>query len=280
MASMMPTEGSGVGFGQGESLGARLRQRRSNWGAFVLSADWLDSSNLLASSLAKRGAPHGSVVVASSQSAGRGRWSRRWDSEPGGIYLSVVLRPDETGARSLDLLPLASAVAASEALTRASGIEARLHWPNDLYVERRKIAGILCESTFTGARLEAAVVGIGINVNQSPESFSPEVASRASSVRAILGRELPIADLALEVVMSLEAWLDREWGDEDRARVLARFEEIAVGVEGLRVRVVSREGESYLAETRGIAPDGGLRVELEDGTIQILRSDDVHLLDE
>lgn len=265
--------------GSVESLGARLRRRRSQWGAFALYADRLDSSNLFASLLAKQGAPHGSLVLAATQGAGRGRWNRTWESEPGGLYLSVVLRPAGAAAESLGLLPLVCAVAAAEALVRASGLSARLHWPNDVYVGHKKIAGILCESSFTGGRLEAAIVGIGVNVNQSPDRFSPDVASRATSVRAILGRELPISDLALELVLSLEAWCDREWVTGGRPRVLARFEELAVGVEGLRVRVQSREGESYLAETRGLAADGGLRVELEDGTHRTLRSDDVHLLD-
>lgn len=270
---MMPNGGSG------ESLGARLRRRRSKWGAFVVSAERLDSSNLFASLLAKRGAPHGALVLATTQTAGRGRWNRPWESGTGGLYLSVVLRPAEAAAASLGLLPLVCAVAAAEALGRATGLSPRLHWPNDLFVERKKLGGILCESSFTGGKLESAIAGIGMNVNQSPDDFSPEVASRATSIRAILGRQLSVAELALELVLSLEGWCDREWGASGGSRILARFEELAVGVEGLRVRVRSREGESYLAETRGLAGDGGLRVELENGAIRTLRSDEVHLLD-
>lgn len=280
---MMPT-GAGDAGGNLESLGTRLRQRRSKWGALILVAERLESSNRFASSLAKRAAPHGSIVVAGAQSAGRGRWNRHWDSEPGGLYLSVVLRPRETDVRSLGLLPLVCAVSAAEALLRAAGVAARLHWPNDLYVDRKKLGGILCESSFTGSRLDSAVAGIGINVNQLPDGFSPDVALRATSVRALLGRETPIADLALEIVLSLETWWDRDGGGgggaAGRFQLLSRFEELAVGVQGLRVRVASREGEVYLAETRGLAPDGGLRVELDDGTIRTLHSDEVHLLHE
>jgi BirA family transcriptional regulator, biotin operon repressor / biotin---[acetyl-CoA-carboxylase] ligase len=260
-------------------LGERLRRHRSKWGAFVLFADRLDSTNLFALSLAKRAAPHGSLVVAASQSAGRGRWNRRWDSEPGGLYLSVVLCPSEAEGASFGLLPLVCALAVAEALTRSVGIDVRLRWPNDLYVDRGKIAGILCETSFIGPRLDSAVAGVGVNVNQTTSGFTPEVVSRATSVRALVGRETPLVDLAVEIVLSLEAWCDRDWGGADGSLVLARYQELAVGVEGRRVRVTSREGESYPAETRGLASDGGLRVELQDGTIRVLRSDEVHLLD-
>jgi BirA family transcriptional regulator, biotin operon repressor / biotin---[acetyl-CoA-carboxylase] ligase len=275
---MMPTGASDVG-GSLESFGARLRRRRSKWGAFVLFAERLESTNAFASVLAKRAAPHGSVVLAASQSAGRGRWNRRWDSAPGGLYLSIVLRPAGREIASLGLLPLVCALAAAEALSRGAGIDARLHWPNDLHVDRRKIGGILCESSFTGTRLDSAVMGIGINVNQPAEGFSRDVASRATSVRALVGREVPVAELALEIVLALEAWWDRDWSGAERGLVLARFAELAIGVDGLRVRVATREGKSYLAATRGLEADGGLRVELKDGTIRTLRSDEVHLVD-
>ncbi len=173
----------------------------------------------------------------------------------------------------LGVLPLAAAVAAAEALREAAAIESELRWPNDLFVAGRKLGGILCESSFIGQRCEFAVVGIGINVNQSAGEFPEEVSSRATSVRAILGRAMDPLELGLAVVLALE----KCWERESRARILQRCRELASGLPGARVRVVPREGSAYPARVAGLAEDGGLEVRLDDGTARTLRSDDVHL---
>jgi hypothetical protein len=167
-------------------------------------------------------------------------------------------------------------VAAAEALLEAAAIASELRWPNDLFAGERKIGGILCESSFIGSRCEFAVVGIGVNVNQDAGDFPPEVASRATSVRAVLGRTLPPLELALAITVALERW----WERESRPRILRRWRELAGGFEGARIRVVPREGDAYDAWIAGLADDGGLDVRLEDGTRRTLHSDDVHLQEE
>jgi BirA family biotin operon repressor/biotin-[acetyl-CoA-carboxylase] ligase len=259
-----------------EGLGARLRARGCRWGDFLLVIRDTDSTNRLAAALARRGAPHGSLVVAETQTAGRGRWTRRWESPPGGLYLSVVLRPRAEENVLPSHFPIVAAVAAAEALERAASVVVRLSWPNDLYVGRRKVGGILSESSFSGTRLDFAVVGIGINVNQTAADFAPEVASRATSLRDVLGRHVDPVDVTVELVSGLESW----WEHPQGAGLLERWSELAAGAEGSSVRVVSREGDAFEAVTEGLAPDGGLRVRLADGTTRILYSDDVHLLDE
>jgi len=117
------------------------------------------------------------------------------------------------------------------------------------------------------------VVGIGVNVNQAAEDFPGEVSARATSVRAILGRTVDPLEVALAVTVALEKW----WERESRPRILQRWRELASGLEGARVRVVSRETSGYAASIVGLADDGGLDVRLDDGTTRTLRSDDVHL---
>ena len=256
-------------------LGDRLRERRCRFGELSLVISETDSTNAYAAMLARKGAPHGSVVVAERQTAGRGRWSRRWESGEGGLYLSVVLRSEEGRERDLPLLPFLASVAAAEALERAASISVRLRWPNDLYVEGEKLGGVLCESSFTGSRLDFAVIGIGINVNQRREDFPPEVRSRATSVREVLGQTRDVLEVAAELVRALESW----WDGPRRAPVLERWRELAWGAEGSSVRVVSANGEVFEATTDGIAPDGALRVRLGDGAERVLYSGDVQLLD-
>jgi len=186
-----------------------------------------------------------------------------------------VIRPEEPEAETRDLgvLPLTASVAAAEALRESAAIASELRWPNDLFFAGRKLGGILCDSSFVGPRCEFAVVGIGVNVNQFAGDFPGEVSSRATSVRAILGREMDPLELGLSMVLSLERW----WERESRPRILQRWRELAGSLEGARVRVVPREGNAYPARIAGLAADGGLEVRLDDGTARTLRSDDVHL---
>ena len=131
-----------------------------------------DSTNERAKALADLGAPHGTLVTADEQSAGRGRQGRPWTAPPGSaVLMSVVLRDlDERH----ELLPLAAAVAVCEAVP----VEATIKWPNDVWIERRKVAGILVE----GRPQEGwAVLGIGLNV--TTDSFPPELAELATSLR-------------------------------------------------------------------------------------------------
>jgi biotin-(acetyl-CoA carboxylase) ligase len=172
-----------------------------------------------------------------------------------------------------------ASVAAAEALESAVGVEPSLRWPNDLFIGGRKLGGILCESSFTGARLEFAVVGVGLNVNQAPGDFAPEVSSRAIALLEILGRASDLMDVGAELVARLERWYRILWEDENASAVLERWQELAAGFRDTPVAVVPRGEPGYRAVTRGLAPGGGLWVQLDDGSERLLHSDDVHLLD-
>lgn len=252
------------------SLGARLRAHGGDFGAFILRVDCCVSTNDLALLYAKQAAPHGSLFLAREQSGGRGRFKRRWESAPGGLYLSILLRP-ESGDFPPSLLPLLSAVSTAEAIREMCGLDVRLRWPNDLYVNERKLAGILCEGSFKGSRAEVFVVGIGVNVAQPQESFGVEVRARATSISGISGDALETEAVAARVVSRFELW----WREREAARVLSRWRELAAVDGGRTVLVQPRDGESYHAVIHGLADDGGLAVEVADGTRRVLYSADV-----
>ena len=253
-------------------LGALLREEGSRWGAFVLSLDSTASTNDVAVSYARQGAPHGSVVLARRQTKGRGRWRRPWVSAQGGLFMSVVVRPEESSlsARSLALLPLATSVAVAEAVRELTRIELEVLWPNDLLASERKVAGVLCEGSFTGGTPDFVVIGVGLNVNQATSSFPPEIGGRATSVHVLTGATWDLEDVAAAILTSLESW----WLSEPE-RVVARWAELAHGAEGHTVHVQPRDGESFSATTRGISDDGGLQVLTDDGTERVLYSEDV-----
>jgi BirA family biotin operon repressor/biotin-[acetyl-CoA-carboxylase] ligase len=210
-----------------------------------------DSTNERARELASAGAPHGTLVTADEQSAGRGRQGRAWTAPPGSaVLMSLVLRDPH------ELLPLAAAVATCEAIP----LECRIKWPNDVWAGGRKLAGILAE----GRPQEGwAVLGIGLNV--TTEEFPPELRDTATSLR----REGVETDPE-SILQALLAALDRRLADEP-AELLSAWRER----DALRGRPVRwRDGEGIAA---GIDDAGALLVETEDGRVA-LEAGEVHLL--
>lgn len=255
-------------------LGERIRDAVPSWGACVIDLDHVDSTNALARSLGRAGAPEGTIVLARHQRAGKGRWSRTWSSAPGGLYFTVILRP--AGRRlPLSVLPLLVSVTTAETLAR-SGLPARLSWPNDVYADGRKLAGILCESTFIGSTLDFVAAGVGVNVNQTASQFPEEILDRATSVRLLLGIESDTNALLVEIVQRLH----RQYVEDDPSTTLDRFRSLAIGVTGESVRFESRDGRLIEATTAGVAGDGGLSVTLTDGSQRVLYSEEVHGLKE
>ncbi|MEZ0230503.1 MAG: biotin--[acetyl-CoA-carboxylase] ligase, partial [Planctomycetota bacterium] len=141
----------------------------------------LPSTNDRARELAAQGAPEGTLVVALRQTGGRGRLGRSWASPVGGLYLSLVLRPDK-GMLERASLALVAGLAASEALDAAGRTATSLKWPNDVLLDGKKIGGLLAE--VTRERNEAVVVlGVGLNVDTPADAFPPEVRGIATSLR-------------------------------------------------------------------------------------------------
>jgi BirA family transcriptional regulator, biotin operon repressor / biotin---[acetyl-CoA-carboxylase] ligase len=165
-----------------ESL-ADLTKRRPN---LALDLRWyasLPSTMDAVSAAAERGAAAGLVVVADEQVAGRGRRGRAWSSPPGaGLYFSYLARP----ARGFEVLTLAAGVAVRAGILEATGLAADLKWPNDLLVDGRKLAGLLAEAARVGT--PEASVAIGVGVNLRPAAYPADVAMRATSIEAALGR--------------------------------------------------------------------------------------------
>ena len=243
------------------SFQACLREAAPRLGPFagrVRHHPRVGSTNDVAAQLAEDGAPHGTVVVAEEQTAGRGRHGNRWSSPPGaGLYLSALLRTD-----SPPVLTLAAGVAVAEALARAAGLDASLEWPNDVMAaagRRRKVAGILAEASTVGQRVDRVVLGIGINLRDG--AWPPEVAWRAASVEGLTGRRVDPAAVLVEVLAALAA----RCGEIEAGRVAAllrRWEELAPSSRGAPVEwsegPVRRRGV-----TEGVDEQGALIVRVE-----------------
>ncbi len=221
----------------------------------------VDSTNIRLRSMALEGAPHGSVVLAETQTGGRGRLGRSFVSPPNsGIYMSVLLRP---GADMEAAIPVttAAAVAVCEAVRELTGKEAGIKWVNDVYIGRRKICGILTEAAAdveTGS-LDYVVVGIGINFRENPDAFEGEVRERAGWVYGKEEKGVRRSELAATVIDRMLQYADHmpERGFIDAYRKYS----IIIGKE----RRCFRGKESFDAVALDIDRDGGLIVETEEG---------------
>ena len=215
-----------------------------------------DSTNRHARELAADGAPHGTLVTAAEQSAGRGRQGREWTAPTGSaVLMSLVLREFD------ELLPLAASVAVSEAC-EAAGVNCSIKWPNDVWIDGRKVAGILVE----GRPQEGwAVLGIGLNVGTEAEQLPSELRETATSLRIATGLA-PSTEGVLETIL---AALERRLGD-DRGQILAAWGER----DALRGRAVRwQEGQGVAA---GVDRSGALLVDTDGGRVA-LEAGEVHL---
>lgn len=218
--------------------------------------DTIDSTMRRAAELARAGCAAGTVVAARQQTAGQGRLGRRWDSRPGGLYFTIILRP-RLDPVQVPLATLALGVAVADALQIFCGIAADLRWPNDVLIGDRKLAGILAQYQ-DGALL----AGIGVNVNQ--RAFPPELAGLATSLARETGAEHDPEFLLPALARSIESHLTILETSGSTA-ILRLFEAASSYVSGRRIVVELPEG---LAEgtTAGLTPEGFLIVRRDDGT--------------
>ena len=211
------------------------------------------------------------VVCAGSQTAGRGREGRSWSSPPGlGLYVTFAFRLADP--RRLALVPLASGVAVCEALAAWTGRAFALKWPNDVLGDGRKVAGILCEGMVSGEEA-VSLAGIGVNLNQRPADLPAEFRRRAASLFMLTGREWPAGGGLERLAAALPAWMGRLQG-EGPAAVVARARELTRPFLGRAVRFC-QGGRDWSGVCRGLADDGGLRLETAAGEETVLYSGEI-----
>ena len=247
--------------------------------ALHLKARWLGcqrielascgSTNDEAARLARAGAKHGPIVIAEQQTAGRGRDGRVWQSPEGGVYMSAVLRPPMA---VIDVPPmtLAIGIGLCEAV-RTTGAPAVLKWPNDLLVSDRKLAGVLVEAQSQANRLEAVVVGIGVNINGE---LPPAVAETGITLAEAAGTTIDREAFVERMLAHVERWIDRYVSVGIEAIIPAWQDRMAVGLTA-RATV---DGAPLIGCVAGLDSDGSLLLRDEDGNVHRVRSGDVEVL--
>ena len=214
----------------------------------------LESTNSLAKSLALDGAPEGTVIVADEQTAGRGRMGRTWLSPGGGgLLFSILLRPS-IPPEQLFALTMMLAVSAAETLERETAHHAKIKWPNDLYLNGRKLAGILTEFGLKEKSVRYCVLGMGLNVHSHPAA-DPGLRGPATSLRHETGKSFPRGELLAGILKTFEAGY-RRFLEGERELFCRKWNELSM-VLGRDV-IVEAEPETIRGKALRIDPDGAL----------------------
>ncbi len=231
----------------------------------------IDSTNNAAMQLGQEGEPHGAVVIAEEQTAGRGRAGRTWLSEKSaGIHVTVLLRPRITPAHA-PLLTLVAGLAARDAVAEETSLATDIRWPNDVLLNGKKCCGILTEMHAEPDRVHYAVVGIGMNVNQT--KMPAELEPIATSLRIETGRAHSRVSVLVRLLRDLDRYYNQFIADGAEP-ILKRFAEVSSFYEGKRVRISTATG-NFTGTTAGLEPSGVLRVRRDDGRIEAVISGDV-----
>ena len=221
-----------------------------------------------AARLAREGTADGTVVVAETQTSGRGRFGRNWVSPQGNIYMSVVFRP------TIDALPFLSmlaGVATVQTIRKTTGSSPKIKWPNDVMLGGKKVSGILVESVMEGDSVCYAVLGIGLNVNLDP-SQNAEISGIATSLEAVAGKPLAREELLRQLLQDLDSlYLKLCQGQTPLEPWRAMVETLGQNVQ------VSWRNEIYSGLAEGLDHLGNLQLRLDDGQLLTMTAGDVTL---
>jgi len=227
----------------------------------------LGSAMHVARELAKKGAEEGTIIIAETQSQGRGRLGREWLSPKGGIYFTIILRP-KLSPMYAPRINLMASVAVAKTIGRLYGLKAELKWPNDVLVGGRKVCGILAEIDAEIDKVNSINLGIGINVN----TVISEYEEKATSLREELGREISrkefllslLREISEQQVLLTEADLLEEW----KSLSITLNKEVKIAA----------PGEEIVGRAIDIDVSGALIVESQDGSLrEVFAGDCIHL---
>lgn len=223
------------------------------------------STMSLARREAQNGAAEGTVVVAGEQTGGIGRLERIWHSPPGNVALSLVLRPK---LEELATMVMLASLAAADAISSVTGLEADIKWPNDLLLGGKKVCGILMTSEVRAGLVDHVVIGIGLNVNMKMADF-PDIRDIATSLAGELGRETGLPEMLRALLEKLEYYYLRL---PDRDAIFQRWQGKLVT---LGKRVTATWGTaSYQGVVETVSPDGSLTLRRDDGvTVTVVAGD-------
>jgi BirA family biotin operon repressor/biotin-[acetyl-CoA-carboxylase] ligase len=235
--------------------------------------DSIGSTNDVIAEWASKGTTRISIAAADEQTSGRGRSGRRWFTPPGSA-LAFSLLLDLAPSFDKALLGRASglgALAVSEALER-HGLQPLIKWPNDVLLSGKKVAGILPEAHWSGERLQALILGVGVNISSGSVPPANEVSFPATSVEESSGKKIMPGDLLRAMLESLAAWKERMSEPEFMDAWQAKLAYL-----GKQVQLENADGPAVQAIVEGLAEDGGLKMRMAGGELRTFQAGEIQL---
>lgn len=234
----------------------------------------VSSTNSIAKQMARSGAREGTIVISRTQSAGRGRMQRQWYCPPGkGLLLSMILRP-KIDVQFIPQLTLLTAVVVAETVKTVTGCEAGIKWPNDIYINNKKVCGILAETSFSRTNINYVIIGLGLNVNLDTNQLPPDCKETSTSLSLELSRNISRMKLLKQFIIS---WDEHLQGFIKEGHPYLRSKWIANNVTIGKNVSVNKKDYSIDGLAVDVSEKGGLIVRLSDGTLQEFLAEDVSL---
>ena len=226
--------------------------------------DELESANIYAKEMAKNGSPQWTVIIADRQNGGYGRMKRRFFSPDScGLYMSIILRPALPPDKCL-YITTAAAVAAAEAIEEPSGQRADIKWVNDIYINGKKVCGILTEAAFYDeSSIDYAILGIGVNLYEPEGGYDPSI----QNIAGALFDKKPDRDLRTDLARLITAKFETYYRELENKSFLYAYRQRCFVI-GKQIRVITPKGE-YDAEAIGIDDELGLIVKTENKEITL-----------
>jgi BirA family biotin operon repressor/biotin-[acetyl-CoA-carboxylase] ligase len=230
------------------------------------------STQDIAHTLASSGALEGTLVIAETQTQGKGRFLRSWSSPKGGLWFSLVLTPTLISLDQLSGLTILVALSIAKAIKNKTNIQPLIKWPNDLYVNNKKLAGILIESSTIEVAVKYIILGAGINVNIDSNS----IPFGATSLMNELGKEVPMIELLSKILEIMEEDYLKFKKVQNLLPFLKEINKLSsITGKQVKVKLPNKSIQGYAA---AVDEHGGLVIKLEDGQTQIITSGDVKVL--
>ncbi len=231
----------------------------------------IDSTNIAARKLAELGAKEGTVVIADSQSKGKGRMGRLWQSPPGNLHTSIILRP-QIPPTSAPQVTLMAAVATAKVIARTIEVNPEVKWPNDILIHGKKVAGILTEMDCQGNTLNFIILGIGVNINAPLKFFPRELLSSITSLGYETGGDVSLPQFTRCLYQEIERYYDL-WMAKGFRRIRNEYTKLSL-LPGKPVQISSFK-KITSGEVQGIDEEGALLLLLSNGRVERIVAGDV-----
>lgn len=245
-------------------------------GKEILIFNEVDSTNDIAMEKGGEGAEEGLVVIAESQLHGRGRLGRTWISPRGvNLYVSILLRPEFSPLYAAALTMMAS-VSTAAAISKTTGLDVRIKWPNDVLLDQKKVSGILTEMNAEEDRINYVVIGMGVNVNMKKDDFPKDLRMPATSLMEGLGSKVD----RIFLLCSLLESIDSNYEDLKNKGIIPIMQKWRKLCSTLNKKVkVTLPGEIITGVAEDITQEGGLVVGIGEGLKKVIYAGDITLLD-